>query len=49
MRRVGVTYRCTKYDKMGYISRKLKEAVHNPEALKRNVRIPYCNVLSFLV
>ncbi|KAI5393793.1 hypothetical protein KIW84_060779 [Lathyrus oleraceus] len=40
MRRVGETYRCTKCDKTCHNSRKCKETIQNPEALKRNRKTP---------
>ncbi|KAI5425259.1 hypothetical protein KIW84_031165 [Lathyrus oleraceus] len=40
MRRVGVTYRCTKCDKMVHNSRRCKETVQNPETLKRKRKTP---------
>ncbi|XP_058765869.1 uncharacterized protein LOC131639388 [Vicia villosa] len=40
MRRVGVTYRCTKCDKIGHNSRKCKATSQNPAALKRKRKAP---------
>jgi len=37
LRRPGVAYRCTKYDKMGHNARSCKSGVQNPEAAKRKV------------
>ena len=37
MRRPGVTYRCTKCDKIGHNKRRCKSDVQHPEAAKRQV------------
>ncbi|CAK8543183.1 unnamed protein product [Lathyrus sativus] len=40
MRRVGVTYRCTKCDKIGHNSRKCKVTIQNLDALKIKMKAP---------
>ncbi|XP_058756954.1 uncharacterized protein LOC131630180 [Vicia villosa] len=44
MRRVGVSYRCTKCDKLGHNSRKCQATEQNPNALKRKRKTPRTKV-----
>lgn len=41
LNRVGVTYKCTKCDKMGHNSRKYREKIQNLYALKRKVNFHF--------
>lgn len=45
IRRVGMAYKCTKFDRMSHNSRKCKATTHNPEALKIKVIVHLVTVL----
>lgn len=47
--RVGVTFKCTKCDKMGHNSIMCKETTQNPYALKRKVKFNFVMLLAYIM
>lgn len=48
LRRVGMTYKCTKCDKMGHNSRRCKETTQNLDALKIKIIFHFDMLLSYI-